>query len=211
MRYTLIFLNMHFLKMNKLGYEVTGIVPRGEEALLHIQANAHDILLLDINLKGTLDGIETAVAMQKTHDIPIIYLAANTDDAHFNRTKENRPYGFISKPFKKLDLQRAIELTISQMVTKTNDNAQLESRNNESFILSDCIFVRHLNLLVKVDIKDILYIEDERNYGRIFSNNKEYLVVMTLKEMDNKLPSKHFLRIHRSYIINLSPIKRNSH
>jgi DNA-binding NarL/FixJ family response regulator len=55
---------MHFLKMNKLGYEVTGIVPRGEEALLHIQANAHDILLLDINLKGTLDGIETAVAMQ---------------------------------------------------------------------------------------------------------------------------------------------------
>jgi DNA-binding LytR/AlgR family response regulator len=195
------------LQLNELGYEVTGMVPRGEEALLNIEDNPPDIMLLDINLKGTLDGIETAVAMQKTHDIPVIYLTANTDDAHFNRAKETRPFGFISKPFKKLDLQRAIELTISQMGAKTSNNTLLESQNNESFILSDCIFVRHLNSMVKVDIKDILYIEAERNYCRIYSDNKEYLVVMTLKEMDNKLPSKHFFRTHRSFIINIAHIK----
>ncbi|MGA8854138.1 MAG: LytTR family transcriptional regulator DNA-binding domain-containing protein [Christiangramia sp.] len=195
------------LQLNELGYEVTGIVPRGEEALMHIKSEIPDILLLDINLKGNLDGIETALAMQKTHDIPVIYLTANIDDVHFNRAKDTHPYGFIAKPFKKLDLQRAIELTITQIGLKDENNTELTSPNDEAFILSDCIFVRHLNSMVKVNIKDILYIEAERNYCRIFSNNKEYLLVITLKEMDKKLPAKHFLRIHRSYIINISQIK----
>jgi len=195
------------LQLNELGYEVTGIVPRGEEALQHIEKNPPDIMLLDINLKGDLDGIETAIAMQKTHDIPVIYLTANTDDTHFNRAKETKPFGFISKPFKKLDLQRTIELTINQMDTKISMHTDSESPNSNSFILSDSIFVRHLNSMVKVEIKDILYIEAERNYCRIFSSTKEYLVVLSLKEMDEKLPAKHFLRIHRSYIINLSQIK----
>lgn len=195
------------LQLNELGYEVTGIIPRGEEALKHIEDYPPDIMLLDINLKGELDGIETALAMQKTHNIPVIYLTANTDDAHFNRAKETKPFGFISKPFKKLDLQRTIELTINQMDSKIKNNTDTESQNNNSFLLSDCLFVRHLNSMVKVDIKDILYIEAERNYCRIFSSSKEYLVVMSLKEMDEKLPAKHFLRTHRSYIINLSQIK----
>lgn len=194
------------LQLNEMGYEVTGIVPRGEEALVHIKDNPPDILLLDINLKGNLDGIETAKAMQKTRDIPVIYLTANADDAHFNRAKETHPHGFIAKPYKKLDLQRAIEMTITQIACRNDDNTSAKTQNDETFILSDCIFVRHLNTMVKVKIKDIFYIEAERNYCRIFTNNKEYLVVMTLKEMDRKLPAKHFLRIHRSFIINISQI-----
>ena len=195
------------LQLTSMGYEVTGIVPRGEEALLHVKENAPDIVLLDINLKGELDGIETALEMQKTQNIPVIYLTANIDDAHFNRAKDTHPYGFISKPFKKLDLQRAIELTVSQINSRENGTTNGTPQKDETFILSDCIFVRHLNSMVKVDIEDILYIEAERNYCRIFSNSKEYLVVMTLKEMDKKLPPRHFLRVHRSYIVNISKVK----
>ncbi|TBW27958.1 LytTR family DNA-binding domain-containing protein [Gramella sp. KN1008] len=194
------------LQLNELGYEVTGIVPRGEEALMHIKSETPNILLLDINLKGSLDGIETALEMQKTKDIPVIYLTANADEAHFNRAKETHPYAFVAKPFKKLDLQRAIELTVSQIGFKDENNSNFKPKEEEAFILNDSIFVRHLNSMVKVDIKDILYIEAERNYCRIFTNNKEYLLVMTLKEMDKKLPLKHFLRVHRSYIINISQI-----
>ncbi|MCM8569364.1 LytTR family transcriptional regulator DNA-binding domain-containing protein [Gramella jeungdoensis] len=194
------------LQLNELGYEVTGIVPRGEEALMHIKTETPDILLLDINLKGSLDGIETALKMQETHDIPVIYLTANADEAHFNRAKVTHPYAFVAKPFKKLDLQRAIELTVSQIGFKNENNSNFKPKEDDAFILNDCVFVRHLNTMVKVEIKDILYIEAERNYCRIFTNNKEYLLVITLKEMDKKLPAKHFLRIHRSYIINISQI-----
>ncbi len=201
------------LQLTELGYEVIGIVPRGEDALKQIETNTPDILLLDINLKGALDGIETAQAMQKTHNIPVIYLTANIDDAHFNRAKTTHPYGFIAKPFKKLDLQRTIELTISQITSEEKETDKIEPINGESLILSDSIFVRHLNSMVKISINDVLYIEAERNYCRIHSKNREYLLVMTLKDMDEKLPSKHFLRVHRSFIINISKIDEvaNSH
>lgn len=195
------------LQLNELGYEVIGVIPRGEQALKHIEEELPDIMLLDINLKGDLDGIDTALAMQQNYDIPIIYLTGNTDEAHFNRAKATKPYGFIAKPFKKIDLQRTIELTINQLDRSDSKGNAPASQGKDSFVLSDCIFVKHLNTMVKIAIEDILYIEADRNYCHIYSNTKEYLVVMSLKEMDDKLPSKHFLRIHRSYIINISQIK----
>jgi len=199
------------LQLTTLGYEVTGIIPRGEDALLHIKDNQPDILLLDINLKGKLDGIETAEAMQKTYNIPVIYLTANVDDANFNRAKRTHPYGFIAKPFKKLDLQRTLELTVSQLKSRSSELNHSKKQEPQSIIQSDSIFVRHNNTMVKVDIKDILYIEAERNYCRIYSKTKEHLLVMTLKDMAEKLPSKHFLRVHRSFIVNLSQINEIAH
>jgi DNA-binding LytR/AlgR family response regulator len=203
------------LQLTELGYEVTGILPRGEEALSQIQIEKPDIILLDIRLKGELDGIETAHEIQKQHNIPIIYLTANADEAHFNRAKETHPYAFISKPFKKLDLQRAIELTVDRISMENvsengkngngNDSAVIKE-NSTDFILNDRIFVRHNEKMLKINIKDIYYIEADRNYCRIFSQGREYLLVMTLKDIDEKLPQNHFLRIHRSYIINLSQI-----
>src|SRR4051812_34321908 len=97
--------------LTNMGYDVTGILPRGEDALIHVEENKPDIILLDINLKGKIDGIETATILQQKN-IPVIYLTANADEATFNRAKLTRPAAFISKPFKQLDLQRAIELTI---------------------------------------------------------------------------------------------------
>jgi len=193
------------LQLSKLGYEVTGILPRGEEALAHIQENKPDILLLDIQLKGKLDGIETAELVQKECDMPIIYLTANSDDANFNRAKSTNPKAFISKPFKKLDLQRAIELTVNSL---TEESVSSKDKNvpNAPFLLEDRLFVKHKDRMVKVFIKDILYIEAERNYCRIFTKEDPYLLVMTLKEMDNKLPKNHFLRVHRSYIVNLAQV-----
>ena len=199
------------LQLSKFGYEVTGIVPRGEEALVHVRENQPDIVLLDINLKGNIDGIQTAEMMQKEHDIPVIYLTANADDAHFNRAKATHPYAFISKPYKSLDLKRAIELTKSRLHPEThpenhntpNSNA---TKDKPSSILTDSIFVRNHDKMVKIIVKDIYYIEADRNYCRIFSKDKEYLLVMTLKDMSEKLPQGHFVRVHRSYIVNVEHV-----
>ncbi len=199
------------LQLTGLGYEVTGIVPRGEEALLRVKEHKPDIVLLDINLKGSLDGIETAVLMQQEQSLPIIYLTANTDEVHFNRAKETNPYAFISKPYKKLDLQRAIELTINQ-ISKENQIVEPPlSLEEHPFIFNDSIFVRHNEKMIKVLITDILYIEAQRNYSRIYTKGKEYLLVMTLKQLDEKLPGKYFLRVHRSFIVNISQIEEIAH
>ncbi len=194
------------LQLTSLGYEVSGIVPRGEEALVHIRQNKPDMILLDIQLKGNLDGVETAQLMQKEYDIPIIYLTANGDDFNFNRAKATNPHAFISKPFKKLDLKHAIELVINRIDPFIVEEQEVPL-DDSPFVLDDCIFVRHQEKMMKVSIEDILFIEAERNYCRIFAKEKEYLLVMTLKEMVEKLPSQHFLRVHRSFIVNVAQIE----
>ena len=194
------------LQLTHLGYEVIGIIPRAEEVLPLIREHQPDILLLDINLKGDLDGIELAHLILTEYKIPIIFLTANADEAHFNRAKAVNPYAFISKPFKKLDLQRAIELT----VVRIQDDRELEKNSaletETPFILSDCIFVRSHDKMIKVCINDILYIEAERNYCKIHCRDKEHLLVTTLKDLEEKLTDNTLLRIHRSFIVNLTHI-----
>lgn len=192
------------LQLTQMGYQVTGIVPRGEDALHRLEKNMPDIVLLDINLKGNIDGIETAQRMQKKYSIPIIYLTANADDAHFKRAKTTNPYAFISKPFKKIDLQHAIELTANQVVQQKT--LSIKKPKDKALVLEDRIFVKHHDTMVKLHIKDIKYIEADRNYCKIHAKDKTFLLVMTLKDILQKLPKEHFIRIHRSYIINLSSI-----
>ena len=195
------------MQLTSLGYEVTAILPRGEEAILHVEENKPDIVLLDINLKGKLDGIETARQIQQRNNIPIIYLTANADEATFNRAKSTKPSAFISKPFKQLDLQRAIELTISRMAeNETGKNPENIADTEQPFILSDRIFVRHKEKMIKIMLTDILYIEADRNYSRIFTNCKEYLLSVTLKTIEEKLSIQQFMRIHRSYLINIAHV-----
>jgi DNA-binding LytR/AlgR family response regulator len=188
------------------GYEVIGILTNAEEALNFIKKHQPDILLLDINLKEGIDGIEMAHEMQKLFSIPIIYLTADSENTHFERAKATNPYAFIIKPFEKIDLLHAIELVINHIKCNLVAESSTISSQGSSFILSDCIFVRHHEKMVKICIKNILYVEAERNYCRIHCKDKEYLLVITLKDLAKKLPSKHFIRIHRSFIVNLSHI-----
>jgi DNA-binding LytR/AlgR family response regulator len=195
------------MQLISLGYEVTGIMTRGEDALMQLNSDTPDIVLLDINLKGSLDGIETATQIQLRQFIPIIYLTANADDKTFNRAKATKPFAFISKPFKLMDLQRAVELTISRMIENETDIIPMSASDTEKhFILSDRIFVRYKEKMVKIMLSDILYLEADRNYCHIFTLSKEYILTVTLKTMEEKLSAKIFQRIHRSYIINVSHV-----
>lgn len=195
------------LQLTSFGYEITGLLPRGEQVIANMQETPPDIVLLDINLKGELDGIAVGQLIQAKQPTPIIYLTSNSDDATFERAKSTNPYAFLSKPFKNRDLKRTIELAVNRIAEENQPSKILpETVDENPFILTDRIFVRHKDTMVKLFIKDILYIEAERNYSRIFAKDKEYLLTMTLKTMEEKLPIAHFLRIHRSFIINLTQI-----
>ena len=190
------------LQLTSLGYEVTGIESRGEEAITHAIKNTPDILLLDINLKGKIDGIETAKEIQKHQDIPIIYLTANSDEATFEKAKSTHPKAFITKPFNRLNLHRTIALVVEQLKNgkKVNSNPQ------EMEILEDRIFIRQHGNMVKLLLKDIQYIEADRNYCTIMTDSGSYVLATTLKVMEEKLSKSHFLRVHRSFMVDLSKL-----
>ncbi|MEO9893186.1 response regulator [Aurantibacter sp.] len=187
------------MQLINLGYEVDGLVARGEDAIAHAANNIPDLLLLDINLKGVLNGIETAERINQLYNIPIIYLTANSDDVTFKKAKDTFPKAFITKPFNKLNLQRTISLVFADVneVSKKSSESNLE-------VLEDRIFVRHYGKMEKLMLKDILFIEADRNYSNIITKSGKFLLTSTLKSMEGKLPANQFLRVHRSFIVNVT-------
>ncbi|MCK0190157.1 response regulator [Arenibacter sp. F20364] len=191
------------VQLSNLGYEVMGIETRGEEAILHAMANTPDIILLDINLRGAINGIEVAIAILKSKRIPIIYLTANSDEATFAKAKTTHPHAFISKPFNKLDLQRTIALVVEHLKEEHMDVGH-SSENLE--VLEDRIFVRHNGRMIKLLLDEILYIEADRNYSNIVTSTGNYLISTTLKVVENEIKSPIFIRVHRSYMVNISKL-----
>jgi len=193
------------LELDELGYEVSGTVTRAEQAIAHCQQHPPDVILLDVKLKGSMDGIELAQVLNEQNPIPIIYLTSNVDDATFHRAKKTLPYAFISKPYKKLDLQRAMELVVQRL--QNEQIAALENPGSkEKYILSDRIFVRVKDKMVKVNIQDILFVKADGNYSLIHTDQKDYLLSVTLKTLEQNLPETHFIRTHRSFVVNLQKV-----
>ncbi|MEQ8715124.1 MAG: response regulator [Cyclobacteriaceae bacterium] len=190
------------MQLSELGYDVCGLLPRGEDAISHVSNDPPDIIILDIQLKGKLDGIETAEVIREQHDIPVIFLTSNTDDHHFNRAKHVHPKAFIPKPYKTLDLKRAIELATA--APKASDQAPPKPVDT---VLDDRIFVRHQDKLNPVMLEDIHYFEADRNYSHIHTRDQTFVMVGTLKAIEEKLTNSNFLRVHRSFVVNLRHVQ----
>lgn len=191
------------LQLINLGYEVTGIETKAEEAIHHALETKPDIILMDIQLKGKTNGIDVAHAIRRYLDIPLIYLTANADDATFQKAKETHPYAFISKPFTNLNLERTIAL-VEEKIKEKRENVSTE----DTFVDSqeDRIFIRNNNKLIKVMLDDILYVEADRNYCKITTESQTYLVVSPLNKLCEKIDPRLFVRIHRSFVVNFAKL-----
>jgi PAS domain S-box-containing protein/putative nucleotidyltransferase with HDIG domain len=93
-----------------LGYDVVDVVSRGDEAVRIAESASPDLVLMDIVLKGEIDGIQAAERIWEECGVPIIYLTAYADEATLARAKMTEPFGYILKPFDERELQTAIEM-----------------------------------------------------------------------------------------------------
>jgi PAS domain S-box-containing protein/putative nucleotidyltransferase with HDIG domain len=96
--------------LKRLGHQVVDIVTTGQDALRKVEETGPDLVLIDIVLKGALDGIATAGLIQERFRIPVIYLTAYADEATLARAKITEPFGYILKPFDERDIKTAIEM-----------------------------------------------------------------------------------------------------
>jgi CheY-like chemotaxis protein len=101
-------------RLKSLGYIVSGRAASGAEAMESVMNRKPDVVLMDINIRGTMDGIETAQMIKKGYNIPVVYMSSHPDDATVERAKATKPEGFIVKPFHDTDLRIAIELALDQ-------------------------------------------------------------------------------------------------
>ncbi len=113
-------------RLKKFGYAVPAIASTGEEAIKKAAEGYLDLVLMDICLKGKMDGVEAAQEIHNNFNIPIIYLTANADDSTLERAKVTNPFGYILKPFKEKELKTTIEITLAkhQMERKLKQSEQ---------------------------------------------------------------------------------------
>jgi len=100
-------------RLKKLGYSVCGFSDNGADAIEKIQELKPDLVLLDIELTGGMDGIEVGKFLAEKTCIPFIYLTSHTDDDYLVRAKKTSPKGYVRKPFDDDRLRVAIELALS--------------------------------------------------------------------------------------------------
>ncbi len=99
-------------RLQKLGYIVPGVASRGEDAIIKAEGIRPDLVLMDIMLKGEIDGIHAAGEIHKRFNIPVVYLTAYSDEETLYRAKLTEPYGYILKPFEEDDLRTTIEIAL---------------------------------------------------------------------------------------------------
>ncbi len=103
-----------------LGYDVVGVVSSGAEAIAAVERTSPDLALMDIRIKGEMDGTETARILRQRFNVPVIYLTAHADRQTLDRAKVAEPLGYIVKPFQETELQASVEIALyKQAVDRT--------------------------------------------------------------------------------------------
>ena len=198
----------HSLK--KLGYTVVEICSNGEDAIRIVEELKPNLVLMDIMLKGDMTGIEAAAQIREKFNIPVIYLTAYADESTLNKAKVSEPYGYIIKPFKEIDLHTSIEMAIYKHEKETDLKKERDFlysivENKESKD-KDLIFVKSNSRLVKVKSTDIYFVEALKDYVVINTETAKFTIHSTMKEIEKKLSSNDFIRVHRSFIVRTDKI-----
>ncbi|MFQ6062657.1 MAG: PAS domain S-box protein [Methanosarcinales archaeon] len=112
--------------LKSLGYGVSAVVSSGAEAIKKASETHPDLVLMDIWLKGDIDGVEAAEQIKVIFDIPVVYITAYADDNTLHRAKITEPYGYILKPFEEKELHTTIEIALykHKMESKLKENEE---------------------------------------------------------------------------------------
>ena len=183
--------------LTECGMTVIGIAKNNAEAMTLLKRSPTDILLVDINLKDGDDGIELVESLPPNSDIPVIYLTANSDKPTIDRAFKTKPSSFLTKPYDDKDVIIAIELAFNNHCNEVLVN---DLPNTHS------IFLKNGTKFEKVKVDDIHYLQAEGSYSKFVTKDKEYFLSGNLQNVSTKLRNPSFLRIHRSYVVNIENI-----
>ncbi len=152
------------------------------------------LILLDLHLQEPKDGLDIAKIIDEKGATPYIFITANADMLIIQEATHTRAMGYITKPIKKADLFASIQIALK---SKANPET--------SFLL-----IKESNSNLKLSYDEILYIEGNSNYINIFTKTQKIVTRQSFEWAELELPENQFMRIHRSYIVNLRELHRTN-
>lgn len=201
------------------GYHVAGIADHAAEAIELFKQQAIDILLMDVQIIGETDGIDTAAELIKIRPVPVIFLTAFTDAKTVERVKNICPAAFLSKPYSIANVRIAIDLALSNFAVakhtqgtgkiipiKEQSTEPVNKEKDSILQLHDHLFIKQNYRFVKMKTDDIQYLESANNHVSIITHSQKFSVRMQMQELLEKLIFKNIVRIHRSYAVNITAI-----
>lgn len=182
--------------LEDLGQWVIGISSDSESAFIKIQESKPDIILMDIDIDGSQNGIELSEKLRtESNTSIIIYLTSNDDDISFERARETQPFDFLSKPVRPRRLKRTLELAIEQMT--------IASEGADQWIIKEG------TTLYKIDVGELLFIEVQDKFCKLqMRDGTHHNIRLSLSEAKRALDGHTFLQVHRSFLINQSEIQK---
>lgn len=171
------------------GYSIIGKEGDGAKAFDLIIKLKPDLILMDVMLQGKLSGIDVAQMVREVLEIPIIFITAHSDKAYLEKISTLNYDAYILKPFSKEVLISTIYLSF----LKQNKRGQTNNVLN----------IRDKGFVVPLKEDEIMMLKADGLYTRIYTTEREYVVRDILKDVTGRLSIKKFIRIHKSYIVNL--------
>lgn len=178
------------------GYQDVRMTHTRQDALKAIEDWSPNLVLLDIRMQHELDGIHIGEILQKQKDIHFIYVTSHSDLAMLKQIIATAPSGYITKPFKKSDLLANI--------MRVEQAGKISTPANSSKIsLKDGYTTIHL------DENAVYYFESEGNYVTVYHTQGKNVLRQSLESIHKTLNSKKFIRIHRSFIVNMENMEKH--
>jgi PAS domain S-box-containing protein len=177
-------------RLLKTGYSVAGIAESSDEAIATVREVSPDLILMDIRIKGSLDGIQTAAKVREDSDIPIIYLTAHTDQSTVDRAKMTEAFGFLTKPVHQTSLATSIEMAIHK------HRADRAARTQRAFM--ETVLGAMADAMVVIDAnRRIQYMNGPAEVLTGWKNDeardREITRVLPLRELATELDASHLL------------------
>lgn len=186
------------MMLEEMGYTVQGRVDNSAKAMEVIFTKKPDVILMDIDIKGQMTGTEIGQHI-KHLNIPIIFTTGFDNIKHYKDAQKTNMYGYIIKPVNQFTLQANIESLIK---SKTADDFKFNELKEE-VVLAKTIFLKKKSTYHKIDFSDVQCIEADGKYALLYVGDDKYISKYSLSEMEKIIPQNKFMRIHRSYIINM--------
>lgn len=178
-------------------YDVVKVVTNGSDCLKYLEENSADLILMDILIEGNIDGIDLTYKIKQELNIPIVFITAYSDKTFLDRISKILYDGYLLKPFGIQRLLSTVYLAITNFSKPTN--ASLEYKKSLS--------IRDKGFIVPVPINEIAFLKADGLYTKICTKSKSYLIRDILKDVKGKLPEDKFIRVHKSYTVNLEHIE----